>query len=406
MASEPESKPRVLVLATTLPAVRDDGTPQFVLDLSLGLQRAFDVVIVAPRVRSARSQEAIDGLRIERFAYFPRRWESLADGAILPNLKANPRTAAQVPFLLGGCVSAAVRAARRWRPDVIHAHWLLPGGLAALAGSQLLSIPYVVTVHGADAYALRGSGPQALKRLVMHNASVVGLTSAALAEALPAVPSVPQPVIPMGVDVEGFAEGVGERNPVFGRFLFVGRLVEKKGLDVLLRALADAPEATLVIGGDGPEAPALRDLTHRLGLADRVRFAGQVSRKDLREQLRHAYAVVVPSRVAANGDQDTTPLVMSESMSAGVPVIASRLGGLAEQIEPGVTGLLAEPDSAESLKDALRQALAEPGLLTECGLRSRERIRGSALDLSTTVARYTELLRGVIDADPNRRSRP
>jgi glycosyltransferase involved in cell wall biosynthesis len=109
--------------------------------------------------------------------------------------------------------------------------------------------------------------------------------------------------------------------------------------------------------------------------------------------------------VAANGDQDTTPLVMSESMSAGVPVIASRLGGLAEQIEPGVTGLLAEPDSAESLKAALRQALAEPGLLEECGLRARERIRGSALDLTTTVARYTEILQGVVEAAPHRRSR-
>jgi colanic acid/amylovoran biosynthesis glycosyltransferase len=406
VAPEPEPKPRVLVLATTVPAVRDDGTPQFVLDLSLGLQRAFDVLIVAPRVPSAPAEEAVDGLRIERFAYFPRRWESLADGAILPNLKAHPGTATQVPFLLGGYFSAALRAARRWRPDVIHAHWLLPGGLAALAVSRLLSIPYVVTVHGADAFALRGPGLEALKRLVMRNASVVGLTSAALAEALPAVPSVPQPVIPMGVDVEGFAEGVGERDPVFGRFLFVGRLVEKKGLDVLLRALADAPQATLVIGGDGPDAPALRDLTHRLGLADRVRFAGQVSREGLREELRHAYAVVVPSRVAANGDQDTTPLVMSESMSAGVPVIASRLGGLAEQIEPGVTGLLAEPDSAESLKAALRQALAEPGLLEECGLRARERIRGSALDLTTTVTRYSDILQGVVEAAPNRRSRP
>jgi glycosyltransferase involved in cell wall biosynthesis len=406
VTSEPGSKPRVLVLATTVPAVRDDGTPQFALDLSLGLQREFNVLIVAPRVRSARPEEAIDGLRIERFAYFPRRWESLADGAILPNLKAHPGTATQVPFLLGGYLSAAVRAARRWRPHVIHAHWLLPGGLVALAASRLLSIPYIVTVHGADAFALRGPGLQALKRLVMRNASIVGLTSAALAEALPDVPSVPRPVIPMGVDVEGFAKGVGEREPVFGRFLFVGRLVEKKGLDVLLQALVDAPQATLVISGDGPDAPALRDLTQRLGLDDRVRFAGQVSRADLREQLRHAYAVVVPSRVAADGDQDTTPLVMSESMSAGVPVIASRLGGLAEQIESGVTGLLAEPDSAESLKDALRQALAEPALLAKCGLHARERIHGSALDLSTTVARYTEILHEVIDAGSNRRSHP
>ena len=72
------------------------GRPQFVLDLSLGLQETFDVLIVAPRVPAGKREEEIDGLRIHRFAYFPRRWESLADGAMLPNLKARPSTALQV----------------------------------------------------------------------------------------------------------------------------------------------------------------------------------------------------------------------------------------------------------------------------------------------------------------------
>ena len=396
MSAEQAVKPRVLVLATTLPAVRDDGTPQFVLDLSLGLQERFDVLIVAPRVHGAKTEEEMDGLRIERFAYFPRRFESLADGAILPNLKASPATALQVPFLFGSFLWSAFRAGRSWRPDVIHAHWLVPGGFVALVVSRLLSIPYVVTVHGADAFALRAPGLQWMKRAIMRNASVVGLTSAALAEAVPDVDSVPQPIIPMGVDVEGFAEGVGERAPVFGQLLFVGRLAEKKGVDVLLDALAEVPEASLVVGGDGPDTERLRAKSEELGIADRVRFAGRLSRPSIRDELRTAYAVVIPSKVAADGDQDTTPLVMSESMSAAVPVIASRLGGLAEQIEPEVTGLLAEPDSADSLAAALRSALSDPDKLAGYGRQARDRIRGSALDLRTTVARYAEILGDVV----------
>lgn len=375
-----------------MPAVRDDGTPQFVLDLSVGLQRSFDVTVIAPRVPSARSKDWIDGMRVERFPYFPHRWESLADGAILPNLKARPATAAQVPFLLAGYLGAALRAARRSQPDVIHAHWLLPGGLVALIVSRLLSIPYVVTVHGADAFALRQPGLQWLKKLVMRNAAAVGLTSSALADAVPRVSSVRQEVIPMGVDVERFATGVGTLEPVPGRLLFVGRLAEKKGVDVLLEAVACVPDATLVVGGDGPDAPGLLALTGRLGLDGRVRFAGRLSRAELCEELRRAQAVVVPSRVASDGDQDTTPLVMSESMSAGVPVIASRLGGLAEQIEPGVTGLLAEPGSVESLAEAVRAALGDAATLAELGRRAQERIRGSALDLTTTVERYEAIL--------------
>jgi glycosyltransferase involved in cell wall biosynthesis len=305
-------------------------------------------------------------------------------------------SALQVPFLVGGYLLAALRTAKRWRPDVIHAHWLLPGGLVALILSRAFSIPYIVTVHGADAFALRGPGLERLKRVVMRNASVVGLTSAALAEAVPSGESVPQPVIPMGVDVDGFAEGVGTREPVFGQLLFVGRLAEKKGVDVLLRAVAEVPDATLVVGGDGPDADGLQALADELGVGSRVRFEGRFTRPRLREELRRAYAVVIPSRVASDGDQDTTPLVMSESMSAAVPVIASRLGGLAEQIEPEVTGLLAEPNSSDSLADALRRALADPERLAGYGRQARDRIRGSALDLGTTVARYTEILSDVV----------
>jgi glycosyltransferase involved in cell wall biosynthesis len=396
--SEASVRPRILVLATTLPAVRDDGTPQFVLDLSLGLQASFDVCIVAPRMAGAQKREVLDGLRIERFSYFPRRWESLADGAILPNLKASPTSGVQVPFLLGGYLAATVRAGRRFRPDVIHAHWLVPGGLVALAASRILSVPYVVTVHGADAFALRARGLQAVKARIMRSAKVVGLTSQALADAVPDVPSVPQPVIPMGVDVEGFADGVGERAHVFGQFLFVGRLAEKKGVDVLLRALADVPEATLVVGGEGPDDSTLRALSQDLGIGGRVRFVGRLSRDQLRCELRRAYAVVVPSLVAKDGDQDTTPLVMSESMSAAVPVIASRLGGLAERIEPGVTGLLAEPGSPKALAEALRDAVADAETLERCGRNAQARIRGSALDLRTTVAAYTQIFREVVAA--------
>jgi glycosyltransferase involved in cell wall biosynthesis len=395
-------KARVLVLATTVPAVRDDGTPQFVLDLCLGLQERFEVCIVAPRIRGARSSERIEGVEVERFAYFPRRWESVADGAILPNIKARPLTVGQVPFLLGGFLGAAVRTARRRRPDVIHAHWLIPGGLVALPVARALDVPYVVTVHGADAFALKGPGLERLKRRIMRSAAVVGLTSGAVANAVPQVTSVAQPVIPMGVDVVRVASGVGERQPEFGRFLFVGRLAEKKGVDVLLRALAGVPEATAVIGGEGPASSGLEALSRELGLGERVRFAGRLPRPRLMEELRSAYAVVIPSRVAADGDQDTTPLVMSESMSAGVPIIASRLGGLAERIQAGETGLLAEPGSAESLAEAIRHAIADPAKLDEYARRAREQIEGSDLDLTTTVSRYAEILDGVIAASRGR----
>ena len=120
---------------------------EFVLDLWLGLQETFDVLIVAPRWPPGSRKEEIDGLRIERFAYFRRRWESFAEGATPPNLKTRPSTALQVPFPLGSFLWSSFRAGRRFRPDVIHAHWPVPGGSVALLVSRLLSVPYVVTAH-------------------------------------------------------------------------------------------------------------------------------------------------------------------------------------------------------------------------------------------------------------------
>ncbi len=182
----------------------------------------------------------------------------------------------------------------------------------------------------------------------------------------------------------------GSEPPVFGQFLFVGRLAEKKGVDVLLRALADVPEATLVVGGDGPDDSALRALSQDLGIGGRVRFVAGSPAISF-DASCGAPMRSVPSLVARDGDQDTTPLVMSESMSAAVPVIASRLGGLAERIEPGVTGLLAEPGSPKALAEALRDAVADAETLERCGRNAQARIRGSALDLRTTVAAYTQI---------------
>src|SRR4029079_1154 len=136
------------------------------------------------------------------------------------------------------------------------------------------------------------------------------------------------------------------------------------------------------------------------GAGVRCPSAARLSRPMIRDELRTAYAVVIPSKVAADGDQDTTPLVMSESMSAAVPVFASRLGGLSGQIEPDVTGLLAEPDSADSLAEALRRALADPEQLAGYGRPAHGQIRGSAADPGTGVARYPELLVDVVSKRP------
>ena len=106
--------------------------------------------------------------------------------------------------------------------------------------------------------------------------------------------------------------------------------------------------------------------------------------------MKQAQAVVIPSRVGRGGDRETTPLVMSEAMSAGVPVMASRMGGLSEHISHRENGILFEPGSEESLASALRFALENPDEVAECARRARELVKDGPLDIAYTAARYAD----------------
>jgi glycosyltransferase involved in cell wall biosynthesis len=381
----------VVTLASTVPARSGDGTPEFVLALARKLSSRFDIFIIAPRVSGALREEDIDGVAIRRFAYFPARWEKLADGAILPNLRTKPWTILQVPCLLGAFTGVTLAEIKRRRPSLVHAHWIIPAGLIAWVARKLQGTPYIVTAHGADGFALQGRFWRRLKRLVLEEAVQVLPTSREMAERLQLRDGeTDATVVPMGVDVDQIRRVATKTQPRHGTFVFVGRLEDKKGVDTLLRAAASVSGVRLVIIGDGNAGPSLRRLAEDLGASERVSFLGQKPRDEVLAQMQQAQAVVVPSRVGRGGDRETTPLVMSEAMSAGVPVMASRMGGLSEHISHRENGILFEPGSEESLASALRFALENPDEVAEYARRAMELVKDGPLDIAYTAARYAD----------------
>jgi colanic acid/amylovoran biosynthesis glycosyltransferase len=350
----------VLVLATTFPATPGDGTPEFVLTLASRLARSgCAITVLAPRTPGAVRTEVIDGVRVRRFRYFPRRWERLADGAIMANLRAHPLQALQVLPLVVTFLFSALITVRRQRPQVMHAHWIVPAGVVARIVHLFTRLPYIVTVHGADAYTLRGRGARAIKRSVMKHAHATIPVSGDIGTVLSDLGSI-KPAVPMGVDADRIRAEVGHRRPEPGRVLFVGRLVEKKGVDVLLHAMAAVPQASVVIAGGGPLEASLKDLAQQLGIAERVEFLGAVSRNEVMHQMGRASVVTLPSRVGAGGDQDGVPVVLGEAIAAGVPVIVSGLGGLGEYLTDGKTGGVVSPGSGPDLATALVAVLGDP----------------------------------------------
>lgn len=388
MASSPGPPLRILVLSTTFPARPGDGTPEFVLTLSgaLALGGA-QVTVIVPRKRGGAVQEVVEGVQVRRFAYFPRRWENLADDAIMPNLRANPRRWVQVAPLLVAFQVAALRAVRRERPDVVHAHWIVPAGIVAFLLRLLTGTPYIVTAHGADAYTMRSRLALRLKRAIMRRAAATMPVSAAIGAELESLGRVTR-AVPMGVDFARIRREVGERRPEPGRVLLIGRLVEKKGVNVLLAAAAEIAATRVVIAGDGPIGGDLKRQARELGIADRVCFLGQCTRSEVMAQLARASVVAIPSQVAADGDQDGVPVVLGEAMAAGVPVVASELGGLAEYVVDGETGRLVTPGSARELARALNDLLANPVQATELAANALSRT-ADALDLAHVEQSYS-----------------
>ena len=397
----PKPKPRLLVLTSTFPRWRDDPEPPFVFELSRRLTDTFDITVLAPRAPGSLDHETLDGLRVIRFPYFIRRWENLAShgGGILNRLRANPLNYFLIaPFLLGE-LWALVRVLRRQPVDIIHAHWLIPQGLVAVIARSLTGhpVPLVCTSHGGDLFALRGALFGWIKRTVMNASIRISVVSAAMRTRVIAMGIAPEQVavIPMGVDLRHRFTPDPKVERQAQELLFVGRLVEKKGLPLLLQAmptvLAQHPDTRLIIAGGGPLDGELRRLCTRLGIGGQVDFLGMVAQSDLPDLYRRATLFVAPFMVAASGDQEGFPLVPLEAIGCGCPIICGEVAAFGEVIRHDVEALLVPPGDTVALATAIIALLDDPQRRQRLAARARQRCLQS-FDWEFIAQRYTALL--------------
>jgi colanic acid/amylovoran biosynthesis glycosyltransferase len=163
------------------------------------------------------------------------------------------------------------------------------------------------------------------------------------------------------------------------RFVQAGRLIEKKGLPVTLRAFAvflgQYPNATLTIAGEGPLLGQLQDLARDLNIDRRVSFTGFVSPEQLREIYYASHIFLHPSQTGRDGNQEGVPNSMLEAMASGLPVFATEHGGIPEAIENGVSGVLVPERDHEKLAAALLGAAKDPGFLSRIAHNGAESVR-------------------------------
>ncbi|HKG92981.1 MAG TPA: glycosyltransferase [Gemmatimonadaceae bacterium] len=368
---------RVLVVTHNYPRFERDPAGAFVASLAReASRRGAKVLVLAPHAPgTAEHEQSGESLELRRFRYLPERWETVGYRGDLHRLSlGKPLLALALPAFMAAFARAVSAAVREFRPDIVHAHWWLPGGLLAMRTGR----PFIVTSHGSDVRLLERPLFRRLGRFVLSRASAATTVSRFLADDIRRLlPELRTPihVTRMPVDAELFAAGQSEPKAMPPRILYAGNLVESKGVALLIDAFAilrrGGVECALRIVGDGPDAARLHTLARELGVYAEISWSPLVPQSAMPAEYGASTVTVLPSRGRAEG----LGLSLVEALLAGAAIVGTPVGGIPEVIIHEQTGLLSTDERPESLAAALQRMLTEPELRARLTAAGRERVR-------------------------------
>lgn len=370
MPEENITPKRLLVFTSTFPRWKDDSVPaDFVYCLAKEMTQHFSTFVLAPHDSTAKTEESMDSITVFRFPYFlPRKQEILANGkGMLANIRQSLLGKIQVPFLIVAEIFAFAKCVRNNKIDVVNSHWLVPQGLIAALFKRRYKFVHLTTIHAADLFLLRRIPfGKKIAQFIVDRTDVNIPVSQYNCDLLKQLTGrdFKSMVLPMGVDVDFFSgpppAGLKEKlhiDPGKKTVLFIGKLSEKKGTVYLIRAMKELlqkhKDIQLIIVGNGYLMSQCEEETRKLGLDSIVKFMGFKPKTEIKNFLKAADVLVVPSIVDRHGETEGVPLVVLEGMAAGLPIIASDVGGISQVVHHEQNGYIVREKDVSGIASAL-----------------------------------------------------
>jgi len=364
----------VLVITSSYPTNSDELRGTFIGKLVKCLsEKGCNLIVLTPHTSGADFFSANDSIKVIRFPYFfPYSLQRLSSpGGMYFGFKNSLLGKLQIiSYIIMMLIYSGI-ILKKERISIIHTHWVIPQGFIGAFWKNISRVPHVATSHVLDlTISDRMIFLQpVLQWILRHTDAITVNSSFTLKHALRfASPLLKNYTIPMGIDdsrIQGIHEGCTLEKKV-NSILFVGRLIDWKGIDVLIQAVyiakSQIPNITLNIVGEGPDREIYELIVKKLQLESDVHFMGKVSDDELNSAYLESNLFILPSTEKKGFVMEGLGVVLLEAMASGVPVIGSNTGGIPDIIKDYVNGLLVPAGDPQALADAIIQILKNPDL--------------------------------------------
>jgi len=380
-------KIRLISLATTYPDSSNSTKPSFVHLLNKELVNlGIDVLTICPQSNNASKYEIIEGVKIKRFKFLPKRF--VQSTTSIPDEIRSKSGFLKIAIMITSFFFVTLFSCLKNKPDIVHGQWAFPGGYIAYLMSKIFSTKAIVTVHYAEIPLLQ-------KFKFLRNRVVNGLNKSCKVIAVSNYTK--RKLIELGVKEENiivirptpnFVPHISDKeflNDFRKKFvsqdhkiiLFCGRLVEHKGVQYLIQSIPkiETENIHLIIVGDGIMKEKLQKLSGNLGLDDKITFYGKATNEELGWIHDISDVFVCPSIIDSRGNTEGLGLVIPEAMESGLPVIASSVGGIVDIIKNQENGLLVPEKDPDSIAKAVDNILTDSDLNEKVIYNSKDTVK-------------------------------